>query len=166
MSTSSPTTAKIPSSRVSAEPPRLLWRLSHWITLCIVLVAIIAFFLAASEDWLTIINFTLIDAIAVLSLNVLSGYTGQVSLGIAFFMAIGAYTSAFFGGTPPTSPGDPFGLGLSVFIWLPAAGIVAALVGALIGPTALRLKGFYLGIVTLSLVFIGHYIFTNAVSLT
>jgi branched-chain amino acid transport system permease protein len=132
----------------------------------IIVLALLAFFLVANEDWLTIVNYTLIDAIAVLSLNVLSGYTGQVSLGIAFFMAIGAYTAALLGGDPPTSPGDPLGLGLSVFIWLPAAGIAAALVGALIGPTALRLKGFYLGIVTLSLVFIGHYLFTNASSLT
>ncbi len=166
MSTSSPTATNFPSSRVGAEPPRLLGKPSHWITLCIVLAAIIAFFLVASEDWLTIINYTLIDAIAVLSLNVLSGYTGQISLGITFFMAIGAYTAALLGGDPPTSPGDPLGLGLSMFIWLPAAGIVAALAGALIGPTALRLKGFYLGIVTLSLVFIGHYLFTNAGSLT
>jgi branched-chain amino acid transport system permease protein len=66
------------------------------------------------------------------------------------------------GGTPPTTPLDPLGLGLSFLIWLPASGIVAALAGALIGPTALRLKGFYLGIVTLSLVFIGNYIFMNA----
>ncbi|TMD58743.1 MAG: branched-chain amino acid ABC transporter permease, partial [Chloroflexi bacterium] len=66
--------------------------------MCIVLVAVIVFFLFASEDWLTIVNYTLIAAIAALSLNVLSGYTGQISLGIAFFMAIGAYTAALLGG--------------------------------------------------------------------
>ena len=93
--------------------------------------------------------------VAALALNVLSGYAGQISLGIAFFMAIGAYTAAFLGGQPPSSPTAPLGLGLSFVIWLPAAGIVAALVGALVGPTALRLKGFYLGIVSLGLVFIG-----------
>jgi len=49
---------------------------------------------------------------------------------------------------------------------LPAAGIVAAAVGALVGPTALRLKGFYLGIVTLALIFIGHHIFSNATGVT
>jgi len=70
------------------------------------------------------------------------------------------------GGDRPTSSSDPLGLGLSFLIWLPAAGIVTALVGALIGPTALRLKGFYLGIVTLALVFIGHYLFLNARGLT
>lgn len=145
-----------------AQPPRLLGSLSRWIALCLAVVAVIIFFSVATEDWLTIVNYTLIAAIAALGLNVLSGYTGQVSLGMAFFMSIGAYTAAVLGGTPPTTPLDPIGSGLSFFIWLPAAGILAALVGALIGPTALRLKGFYLGIVTLSLVFIGNYIFMNA----
>src|SRR5206468_11452290 len=124
-----------------AEPPRLLGTPSRWISLAIVVIAIVAFFATAGEDWLTIVNFTLIAAIAALSLNVLSGYTGQGSLGIAFFTAIGAYTAALLGGDRPTSSGDPLGLGLSFLIWLPAAGIVTALVGALIGPTALRLKG-------------------------
>ena len=158
MSTSSTTS----SALAAAEPARLLGTPSRWASLCIGLVIVAAFFSIAGEDWLTIVNYTLIAAIATLGLNVLSGYTGQVSLGITFFMAIGAYTAAWLGGDPPTSPHDPIGLGLSVFIWLPAAGIVAALVGALIGPTALRLKGFYLGIVTLALVFVGHYLFMNA----
>jgi branched-chain amino acid transport system permease protein len=154
------------TNRVSAEPPPLLGSASRWISLGIVLGIVIVFFLVASEDWLTIINYTMIAAIAALSLNVLSGYTGQVSLGITFFMAIGAYTAAWLGGDQPSSPIDPVGLGLSFLIWLPAAGIVAALAGALIGPTALRLKGFYLGIVTLSLVFIGHYVFFNVSNVT
>src|SRR5437879_889186 len=81
-------------------------------------------------------------------------------------MAVGAYTAALLGGDRPTSSSDPLGLGLSFLIWLPAAGIVAALVGALIGPTALRLKGFYLGIVSLALIFIGQYIFMNAPGIT
>lgn len=123
-------------------------------------------FLFGGDGWLTILDYTMIAAIATLGLNVLSGYAGQVSLGISFFMAVGAYTAAWLGGDPPTSPRDPIGLGLSWLIWLPAAGIMAALVGALVGPTALRLKGFYLGIVTLALVFIGQHIFNNATSLS
>src|SRR6266516_2144323 len=159
-------TTREESIDVQAQPPRLLGSVSRWVALCLALVVVIVFFSVATEDWLTIVNYTLIAAIAALGLNVLSGYTGQVSLGIAFFMAIGAYTAAVLGGTPPTTPLDPFGLGLSFLIWLPAAGIVAALVGALIGPTALRLKGFYLGIVTLALVFIGQYLFKNIISIT
>jgi branched-chain amino acid transport system permease protein len=118
------------------------------------------------DNWLLILNTTMVAALATLGLNVLSGYAGQISLGITFFMGIGAYTAAWLGGSPPIFPGDPMGLNLSFLIWLPAAGIVAALAGALVGPTALRLRGFYLSIVTLALVFIGLYIFNNARGIT
>ncbi|MGZ3600872.1 MAG: branched-chain amino acid ABC transporter permease [Ktedonobacterales bacterium] len=132
----------------------------------IALALAIGFFLIGSDQWMSIANYMMIYAIATLGLNVLSGYAGQVSLGLAFFMAVGAYTAAWLGGAPPESPRSPVGLGLSFLLWLPASGIVAALVGALVGPVALRLKNFYLGIVSLSLVFIGQYIFQNARSLT
>ena len=148
------------------QPPRLLRGTRQRFVFIIGILLLLLFFSIASEDWLTIANYTMIAAIAALSLNVLSGYAGQVSLGISFFMAIGAYTAAYLGGNAPTSPLDPQGLGLSFIIWLPAAGIVAALVGALIGPSALRLRGFYLGIVTLALVFIGQYLFKNMAGIT
>ncbi|HEX7734530.1 MAG TPA: branched-chain amino acid ABC transporter permease [Ktedonobacteraceae bacterium] len=140
--------------------------LSRWILTGILVLATILFFVIAGDDWFTIVNNTLIAAIAVIALNVLSGYTGQVSLGLAFFMAIGAYTAALLGGTRPAGLLDPQGFALPFIIWLPAAGIVAALLGALVGPTALRLKGFYLGIVSLALVFIGHYVFINLRAVT
>lgn len=141
--------------------PRTFGNTSRWIIAGIVLATGILFFSLANEDWFTIVNYMLIASIAALGLNVLSGYTGQVSLGISFFMAIGAYTAAFLGDAAPTSSLEPMGYHLSFLIWLPAAGLVAALAGALIGPTALRLKGFYLGIVSLALVFIGQYLFKN-----
>ncbi|HCI82581.1 MAG TPA: branched-chain amino acid ABC transporter permease [Ktedonobacter sp.] len=149
-----------------SQTPRLLRGARQRFVLIIGILLLLLFFSIASEDWLTIANYTMIAAIAALSLNVLSGYAGQISLGISFFMAIGAYTAAYLGGSPPTSPLDPQGVGLSFIIWLPVAGIVAALVGALIGPSALRLRGFYLGIVTLALVFIGQYLFKNMVGIT
>jgi branched-chain amino acid transport system permease protein len=155
-----------PRVEVVKQPPRLMATPMHWIVAGAILLVIIIFFSVASDDWITIVNYTMIAAIAALGLNVLSGYTGQVSLGIAFFMAIGAYTAALLGGNRPTSPLDPQGFALSWWIWLPAAGIVAALAGALIGPSALRLKGFYLGIVTLALVFIGQYIFKSATGIS
>jgi len=130
------------------------------------IVALAIFFSVVTDDWLNVANYTMIFAIAALGLNVLSGYAGQVSLGIAFFMGIGAYTAAGLGGAPPTTSGGPLGLGLPFVIWLPAAGIAAALIGALVGPSALRLRGFYLGIVSLALIFIGQYLFKNARVLT
>ncbi len=126
----------------------------------------VVFFLTASDQWMSIVNYMLIYGIATLGLNVLSGYAGQVSLGISFFMAVGAYTAAWLGGAPPSDALSPVGLGLPFLIWLPAAGIVAGLAGAIVGPVALRLKNFYLGIVSLALVFIGQYIFQNARALT
>ena len=146
--------------------PRLLGSPGRWIALVVGLIVLLAFFFTASDRWIIVVNYALIAALAALALNVLSGYAGQISLGIAFFMAIGAYTAAFLGGDPPSSPTAPLGLGLSFVIWLPAAGIVAALVGALVGPTALRLKGFYLGIVSLALVFIGLHLFNNVRAFT
>ena len=161
-----PSTASRAASTPAPSSRLLGRRASRWLAIIFLIAIILVFFTVADDDWFTIVNYTLIAAIAALSLNVLSGYTGQISLGIAFFMAIGAYTSAYLGGNVPSSASNLPGLGLPFYIWLPAAGIIAALVGALIGPTALRLKGFYLGIVSLALVFIGQYIFQNARGIT
>jgi branched-chain amino acid transport system permease protein len=105
---------------------------------------------------LTTATFVLIAAIGALGLNVLTGYTGQVSLGHAFFLAVGAYTAAVLGGNDH----------LSAAIWLPAAGVIAALCGALVGPTALRLHGLYLAIVTLGLVYIGQHLWFNVAAIS
>lgn len=160
-------------SAPSIEKSPVLLRLAARRGLLVVgLILLGLFFLVASDEWLSIANYAMLAAIAALSLNVLSGYTGQVSLGIAFFMAIGAYTSVWLGGNPTTTffinaqKVPALGMGLPFLIWLPAAGIVAAIAGALIGPTALRLKGFYLGIVSLALIFVGQYVFVNAPRLT
>jgi branched-chain amino acid transport system permease protein len=111
---------------------------------------------ALNAGQLTTATFVLIAAIGALGLNVLTGYTGQVSLGHAFFLAVGAYTAAVLGGTHH----------LSAAIWLPAAGVIAALCGAVVGPTALRLHGLYLAIVTLGLVYIGQHVWFNVASIS
>lgn len=103
-------------------------------------------------DWIRVVTLAFIFAIAALGLNVLTGLAGQVSLGHAFFMGVGAYAAAVVGGQ---GGGDLIGWGLPIWIWLPAAGIVAAAVGLIIAPIAVRLRGLYLAIVTLGLVFIG-----------
>ena len=110
------------------------------------------------SDWLLLIDRMLVFAIAALGLNLLTGVAGQVSLGHAFFMAVGAYTAVFLGGE---SGNTIWGLGLPIWIWLPAAGLAAALIGILVAPTAVRVRGLYLAFVTLGLVFIGQYIWRN-----
>jgi len=113
--------------------------------------------------WLKILSQVAIFGIGALGLNILTGLAGQVSLGHAFFMGIGAYTAAVLGGEVGKAQ---IGLGLPIWIWLPAAGVVAALVGMLVAPTAVRVRGLYLAIVTLGLVFVGEHIFRNAISIT
>jgi branched-chain amino acid transport system permease protein len=116
-----------------------------------------------SDSWLLVLNRVMIFAIAALGLNILTGLAGQVSLGHAFFMGIGAYTAVVLG----AESSDRFwGLGLPMWIWLPAAGLVAAAVGVLVGPTAVRVRGLYLAIVTLGLVFIGEHVFRNLAFIT
>jgi len=105
---------------------------------------------------LTTATFVVIAAIGATGLNVLTGYAGQISLGHAFFLALGAYTGAKLGED----------LGWSAALWIPAAGVVAGVCGALVGPVALRLSGLYLAIVTLGLIFIGQHVFFNTESLT
>jgi branched-chain amino acid transport system permease protein len=100
-----------------------------------------------------------IAAIGAIGLNLITGYAGQVSLGHAFFLGVGAYTAAVLSGDPN---GRTLGLGIEeILIWLPAAGIAAALIGVIIAPLATRLRGLYLAIVTLGLVFIGEYFFSS-----
>lgn len=111
----------------------------------------------ASSDWLRLLITLGIFAIGALGLNILTGLAGQVSLGHAFFMAVGAYTAAVLG----APAGALWGLGLPIWIWLPMAGIIPALVGVLIAPTAVRVRGLYLAIVTLGLVFIGEFLWRN-----
>ncbi len=110
------------------------------------------------SDWMILIDRALIFAIGALGLNLLTGVAGQVSLGHAFFMAVGAYTAVVLGGEPGRTV---WGLELPMWVWLPAAGLVAALVGILVAPTAVRVRGLYLAFVTLGLVFIGQYLWRN-----
>jgi branched-chain amino acid transport system permease protein len=103
-------------------------------------------------------------AIGALGLNIITGLAGQVSLGHAFFLGVGAYTAAAISGDPD---GRTIGFGITnILVWLPAAGLVAGLAGVLIAPLATRLRGLYLAIVTLGLVFIGEHVFREWSELT
>jgi branched-chain amino acid transport system permease protein len=119
-----------------------------------VFAVLLPFALNASQ--LSTATFVVIAAIGATGLNVVTGYAGQISLGHAAFLGLGAYTGAVLGADH----------GVSALIWIPAAGVAAALLGAVVGPVALRLRGLYLAIVTLGLVFIAQHVFFNAGGLT
>jgi branched-chain amino acid transport system permease protein len=104
----------------------------------------------------SVLDYAGIAAIGAIGLNLLTGFTGQVSLGHAFFVGSGAYIAGYFGGQRHW----PF------LVCLAVAALAGALVGALIGPFALRLRGNYLAIITLGLVFLGQHVFENWKSVT
>jgi branched-chain amino acid transport system permease protein len=94
-----------------------------------------------------VLNRILIAVIAATGLNILTGFTGQISLGNAAFLAVGAYTTAFLSGR----------LGLPFPLVIPAAGVVTALVGMVFGVPSLRLKGLYLAVATLAAHFVVEF---------
>lgn len=100
--------------------------------------------LAAPARWQPVAVFALIAALAAVGLHLLTGLAGQVSLGHAAFLATGAYTATWLGADQE----------LPAWVWLPAAGLAAAGLGAAVGPVATRLRGLYLAVVTLALVFV------------
>ena len=107
------------------------------------------------EYWLAQISFVLIYSIAGLGLMLLAGFTGQVSIGHAAFMGVGAYTQAVL-----TGMGWPFPIALA------AATALSALIGVVVSVPALRVKGIYLGIATLAFGFIVEEVFARWESVT
>ena len=92
-------------------------------------------------------SYVAIYLIALLGLNILTGYTGQISLGHGAFMAIGGYTTAILMAGNEQF-GGPISGGLKDVWTLPIAGLVAGLVGLAFGFPALRLSGLYLALAT------------------
>jgi branched-chain amino acid transport system permease protein len=130
----------------------------------LLIVVALALPFALEDRWLALLATCCVAAIGALGLGLVTGYAGQVSLGHAFFFGIGAYTSAYLSGAPN---GRVLGLGITnILVWLPAAGLVALLAGVLVAPLATRLRGLYLAIVTLGLVFIGQHVFGEWHALT
>ena len=130
-----------------------------------------------SGDVLILAVTALFASIGAIGLNIITGMAGQISLGHAFFLGLGAFTAAILGGVEQTRPavdaaGNAItetvlvGFNLDMIIWLPAAGLVAALAGLIVAPVATRLRGMYLAFVTIGLVFLGEHIFREAASLT
>ena len=113
--------------------------LARW-TVAGVIALFVALPLSLSEYYLSILNLIMIAVVGALGLNMLVGYTGQISVGHGALMSVGAYTAANL----ITRLHAPFWLAV------PAAGMMAAAIGALIGVPSLRIKGLYLAIATLA----------------
>jgi len=114
--------------------------IARWTVAAIVALAFLAVPLMLSDYYLSILNLVSVAIVGALGLNILVGYTGQVSIGHGAFMSVGAYTAANLA----TRLDAPF------WISLPLGGLMAAAVGAVVGIPSLRIKGLYLAIATLA----------------
>jgi branched-chain amino acid transport system permease protein len=103
------------------------------------------------EYYLSVINIAAIAVVGALGLNILLGYTGQISIGHAAFMSVGAYTAANFA----------VHFDMPFWVTLPAGGLMAAAIGTLVGLPSLRVKGLYLAIATLAAQFIIEWVLNH-----
>ncbi len=125
-----------------------------WLVLFFAFLLIFPF--AANAYMLYVANMIGFAIIGAVGLNLLTGFTGQISLGHAAFVGVGAYTSAIL----------VTRLDFSFWLSIPFAGLVAAGAGMVIGIPSLRVKGLYLCIATLAAQFIFEFIFIHWESMT
>ncbi len=116
----------------------------HWVLLIAFLVILFTAPLYFSNYWLGVFNLIGITLIAAIGLNILVGYCGQLSIGHAGFIAVGAYTAAILTNR----------LEMPFLVGLIGAGVVSGLIGIVFGLPSVRVKGFYLAITTIAAQFI------------
>ena len=114
--------------------------IARWAVAAVAALFIVVAPLFCGDYPISILNLILIAIVGALGLNILVGYTGQISIGTGAFMSVGAYTAANLA----------VRLGLPFWITLPAGGLMAALIGVIVGMPSLRIKGLYLAIATLA----------------
>ncbi|MFJ8076705.1 branched-chain amino acid ABC transporter permease [Streptomyces sp. NPDC096176] len=168
-------TAPPAAEHPTAEPPkppaaaRPAWRRPRprayaWTALSLLLLAL-PFYL--DRFWLQAGLFAMAAAIGAIGINLLTGATGQLSMGHAFFLAVGAYGYCVLAGGNDVESGHRLaGLGLPTWLAAVLAVCLAGLAGGLFSPIAGRLRGAYLGIATLALIFVGQHVLFNARDLT
>lgn len=139
-----------------ASELRLRTTRAEQVRLVLAIVALVVAPFVLSPFWMTVAIQVGIAVIGAIGLNILTGFTGQISLGQGGFLAVGAYSSAFV----------VMQAGLPTPVGLVAAVVITAAVGALFGVPALRLKGLYLAIATLAAQFIILWLVRNWTALT
>lgn len=130
-----------------------------WIPVGVVLL-LLPLYLEA--PWLKAGQYMMIGAVGAIGLTLLTGQAGQLSLAHGFFLLVGATSYTVLSGPE----GDHLGLGLDPLLSLVGAVAISALAGMAFAPVAGRVRGIYLGVASLSLVFLGLYLGQAAESLT
>jgi branched-chain amino acid transport system permease protein len=139
-----------------AQDMAILRTKTQWVILFAFLIFLFACPLFFSDTILTIMTIIGITVIAVHGLNILTGYCGQISLGHAGFMAVGAYTSGVLCAK----------LGWSFWAALPCAALAAGIAGLIFGLPSLKIKGFYLIMATIAAHFIIMWVILQLYNVT
>ncbi|MBL7495288.1 branched-chain amino acid ABC transporter permease [Frankia sp. CNm7] len=131
----------------------------------LLLLAALPFYL--DEFWLRV-GFAIFAAvIGAIGLTILVGITGQLSLGHAFFLAVGAISYCWLASEPSKLGSRHLdGLGLPPLVAMVLAVLISGIAGLVFSPVAGRLRGIYLGIASLGLVFVGQHVLNSATPLT
>jgi ABC-type branched-subunit amino acid transport system ATPase component/ABC-type branched-subunit amino acid transport system permease subunit len=131
---------------------------SPWTAVVAVAALLLALFPVLSDDlyYQNMFILSMVFAIGAVGLNVITGYAGYVSLGQGAFIGLGAYTVGLcvnkIGGSP--------------WVWVPAAGVIAGGLAALLGVVAMRARGHAFVILTIAFLFLVQLLATNWDSLT
>lgn len=129
---------------------------ARWFVPAVLILAAVLPLAVSSQYWLRVAVVAGIYCIYALGLNLIAGYTGQLSLGHSAFAGIGAYTSALLA----------LRMGLPFWVTIPAAAAMAGLFGLFLGIPVLRLRGDYLAIVTIAFGELVRLVFLNWNALT
>jgi len=132
------------------------WLKANWFYLVVLIIALVLPLIITNRYYAQVITMSLLFAIGALSLNLIMGYTGQASLAHGGFFAIGAYGVAIL----------TYTLGWNFWLALPAAALLSALVGLVVGLPALRTRGAYFAITTMCLGEIIYLVAGNWMELT
>ncbi|GAA3953303.1 branched-chain amino acid ABC transporter permease [Actinomadura viridis] len=154
-------------ARLPNPARRPSWRGPRALALAAGLAVLLVLPFYAGSFWLQAGLFAMSAAVGAIGLNVLTGAAGQLSIGHAFFLAVGAYSYVWLAAEPETAAGHELsGLGLPTWLAAVAAVGLAGLAGGACAPLAGRLKGASLGVATLALVFIGQHVLFRAEPVT
>ncbi len=134
-----------------AKDRALIRTRKQWIALAVFLAAFALLPVLVGPRLIAVANIMLISAVVVVGLQICTGYAGQVNLGQAAFMGVGAYTAALLAEK----------LGLSFLLVIPLSGLSAAAFGFVFGLSAARIKGFYLALTTIAAQFVFHFAILN-----
>src|SRR3989338_8685709 len=134
-----------------AKDQALIRTRSQAVALGLLLIALFALPVYSEISWVAIMTSMLVTAVVVMGLQINTGLAGQINLGQAAFMGVGAYATALLA----TKGNLPF------WTALPVGGVCAALFGLIFGLAAVRIKGFYLALTTIPAQILFHFMVLN-----